>query len=62
MMLTNEIEQWNYITIKQAKTKQNTIFMFCSDMSELLLVTDSWTAKELYKIQQNITMYKMITM
>ena len=44
MMLTNEIEhymqQWNYITIRQAKTKQKTIFMFCSDMSELLIVAD----------------------
>ena len=66
MMLTNEIEhymqQWNYITIRQAKTKQKTIFMFCSDMSELLSHRLSWTAKILYKIQQNITIYKMTTM
>ena len=44
MMLTNEIEhymqQWNYITIRQAKTKKNWFFMFCSDMGELLIVTD----------------------
>ena len=41
-MLTNEIEHYmpHYITIRQAKTKKNTIFMFCSDMSELLIVTD----------------------
>jgi hypothetical protein len=58
MMLTNEIEQWNYITIKQAKTKQNTIFMFCSDMSELLIVTDCHELLKYYtkfnKIQQCI--------
>ena len=44
MNLTHEIEhymqQWNYITIRQAKTKQNRFFMFCSDMGELLIVTD----------------------
>ena len=66
MMLTNEIEhymqQWNYINIRQAKTNKNTIFMFCSDMSELLIVTDSWTPKKICKIQHNITMYNMITM
>ena len=42
MMLTNEIEhymqQWNCFTIRQAKTNKNTIFMICSDMSELLIV------------------------
>jgi len=58
MMLTNEIEQWNYITIRQAKTKQNTIFMFCSDMSELLIVTDCHGLLKNYtkfnKIQQCI--------
>jgi len=43
-MLTNEIEhymqKWNYIRIRQAKAKKNTFFMFCGDMSELLIVTD----------------------
>jgi len=43
MMLTNEIEnfmqKWNYIKIRQAKNKI-TIFIFCSDMNELLIVTD----------------------
>jgi len=57
------MQQWNYITIRQAKTKTKYDFPVLSwhewtTNSHIL----SWTAKKLYKIQQNITMYKMTTM
>ena len=57
------MEQWNYITIRQAKTKQNTDFMVCSNIGELLTVTDCHgQLRNKNRNKDNITMYKMTTM